>query len=267
MTETQAIPLAVVRFINTKPLAYGLDQHPDLFKLQFHVPSQCAALLHGRSVDLAMLSAIEYLRQPDYRAVPGVAVASKGPVRSVALYTTRRIEDIRSIALDSRSRTSATLLRILCQRRYAIEPEFVTMRPNLSAMLNRCDGALMIGDAALFAQPGPEVQKIDLGEEWTNMTGLPFVWSFWVGRPQTVRPAHVQALRSARVAGTSSLDTIVATHRFRNAAQAAIARSYLHENLRFELTEEGRAAVERFYAAAADIGVVPDAAPLRFFDT
>ena len=85
------------------------------------------------------------------------------------------------------------------------------------------------------------------------MTGLPFVWSFWVGRPQTVQSAHMQALHSARFAGTPSLDTIVATHRFRNAAQAAIARSYLHDNLRFELTEDGRTALERFYTATLDI--------------
>ena len=104
-----------------------------------------------------MLPAIEYLRQPEYRAVPDVAVASKGPVRSVALYSPRRNEDIQSIALDSRSRTSATLLRVLCKRRCGVEPEFVTMRPNLSTMLTRCDGALKIGDAALFAQPGPDV--------------------------------------------------------------------------------------------------------------
>lgn len=94
---------------------------------------------------------------------------------SVALYTPRQVRDIRSIALDSSSRTAAALLRILCAQRFGIEPEFVTMRPDLPAMLDRCDAALLIGGAALFVEHGA-IDKIDLGEAWTAMTGLPFVW-------------------------------------------------------------------------------------------
>ena len=259
------VRVAATDYLNTRPLVHGLDSRPDLFTLQFDVPSRCAELLHEGFVDLAMLSAIEYLRRPEYRVVPGIAVASNGPVSSVALYTARPLEDVRSVALDSSSRTAVALLHILCAQRFGIEPEFVTMHPDLPAMLDRCEAALLIGDVALFAEH-EQIGKIDLGEEWTAMTGLPFVWAFWAGRADAVQPVHVDGLRAARDSGTSSLDAVADAHRPGDAEHAAVARRYLRENLQFGLTEDGCAALERYFATAADLGIVPRTATLRFYD-
>ena len=263
-----AIRAGVVGYLNAAPLVHGLDARPDLFSLQFDVPSRCAALLHDRSVDLALLPSIEYLRRPDYRIVPDIAVASHGPVASVALFTTRPTTAIRSIAIDSSSRTAVALLRILCAQWFDIEPKFVTMHPDLQAMLKRCDAALMIGDIALFTEHETvvDLDKIDLGEEWTAMTGLPFVWAFWAGRGAAIGTEHVAALRTARDAGAAAADEIAAAHQAGDAEQAEVAREYLRNNVQFALTEEGCAGVKRFFDAAADIGIVPQTAALRFFD-
>ena len=263
-----AIRVGVVEYLNARPLVYGLDSRPDLFSLRFDVPARCAALLHDGSVDLALLPVIEYLRRPDYRVVPDLAVASTGPVASVALFTTRPATAIRSIAIDASSRTAVALLRVLCAQWFEIEPKFVTMHPDLQAMLKRCDAAMLIGDVALFTEYETvvDLEKIDLGEEWTAMTGLPFVWAFWAGRGDLVKPEHVAALRAARDAGAAAVDEVVAAHHGGDAEQAEIARAYLRENVQFALTEEGLAGLKRFFAAAADIGVVPQAGALRFFE-
>ena len=113
-----------------------------------------------------------------------MAIVSEGPVASVAMFTTKPIQEIRTIAADTSSRTSNALLRVLCCERFGIDPEFIPMAPRPVEMLRRCDAALVIGDAALFfnhAAAGAE--KVDLGEHWTAMSGLPFVWAFWAGRP------------------------------------------------------------------------------------
>ena len=263
-----AIRVGVVEYLNARPLVHGLDARPDLFSLQYDVPARCAALLHDRSVDLALLPAIEYLRRPDYRVVPDIAVASTGPVASVALFTTRPTAAIRSIAIDSSSRTAVALLRVLCAQWFEIEPKFVKMNPDLQAMLKRCDAALLIGDIALFTEHETvvDLDKIDLGEEWTAMTGLPFVWAFWAGRGDLVRAEHVQALCAARDAGAAAVDDVAAAHSSGDEEQIEVAREYLRKNVQFTLTEDGRSGVKRFYAAAADIGIVPQAAALRFFD-
>src|SRR5438132_9646429 len=150
-TPSSMIRLGAVSYLNTGPLVYGLDEQPERFHIRFDVPSQCAALLHENRVDLGLIPSIEYLRGPAYRIVPGVAIASDGPVASVALFSRKSSSDVRSIALDNGSRTSVALLKVLCARWFEISPAFMTMAPDVPAMLDACDAALVIGDNALFA--------------------------------------------------------------------------------------------------------------------
>ena len=116
-----------------------------LFSLRFDAPSKCAALLHESAIDVGMIPSIEFLRGHEpYRIVPRHAASSSdGPVASVALFSTNAASSrLRTIAADTSSRTSNALLRILCVERFGIDPEFVPMAPDSSAMLQRCDAAL-----------------------------------------------------------------------------------------------------------------------------
>ena len=139
-----------------------------------------------------MIPSIEYLRGEPYRIVPGAGIVSEGPVASVALFTTVPVGAIRTIAADTSSRTSNALLHVLCAERFGIDPEFRPMRPDPAVMLRQCDAALLIGDPALFLDhEALGATKIDLGQEWTGMTGLPFVWAFWAGRRDAIDGAGI----------------------------------------------------------------------------
>ena len=263
-----AIRVGAVEYLNARPLVHGLDAYTDLFQLRFEVPSKCASLLHDNSVDLGLIPSIEYLHSPDYRIVPNIAVASEGPVASVALFTERPIMAIRSIAVDSSSRTAVALLRILCAQSFDLEPKFVTMHPDLPAMLKRCDAALLIGDTALYTEHETRsLDKIDLGDEWEAMTGLPFVWAFWAGRPAAVEAGHIEALRAARDAGLQALDAIAERYAPKgdDEEQVDVARAYLRDNVRYVLDARGRAGLKKFFDAAADLGIVPNAGKLHFY--
>jgi chorismate dehydratase len=122
------IRLGAVSYLNTRPLVYDLDRD-SRFSVRFDVPAQCAALLHANEVDLGLIPSIEYVGH-DYRIVPGISIASDGPVASVALFSKVRTKDIRSIALDTSSRTSQALLRVLCARRFEIDPRYVDRPPD-----------------------------------------------------------------------------------------------------------------------------------------
>ena len=262
------VRVGCVEYLNARPLVQGLDARSDLFALRFEVPARCASWLHEREVDLALIPTIEYLRGPDYRVVPDIAVTSSGPVASVAIFTKRPATAIRSIAIDSSSRTAVALLRILCAQWFDIEPTFVKMRPDLPAMLKRCDAAMLIGDIALLTEhETTDLDKIDLGEEWTAMTNLPFVWAFWAGRPGALEPAHVAALRAARAAGEAALDEIAAAFGPGDEDEAELARAYLGANVQFALTAECLAGLKKFFAAALDLGIVQQAASVRFYDS
>jgi chorismate dehydratase len=276
-----AVRLGAVGYLNARPLVVGLDALPR-FNLRFDLPSECARLLAADEIDLGLVPSIEYLRDTSYRVVPGVAIASNGPVLSVALYTTRPIRDVRSILMDTSSRTSVALVRVLCARLFKIAPAIETHAPDLEAMLSRADAALVIGDRALLAQPQPaalapwtggpgplaqpgEVEKLDLGEAWSSMTGLPFVWAFWVGRAGAVRPDDITALQAARDSGVARADQ-VAREYFRSAPEhRELGARYLRNNIKYYLGAEERAGLELFYRYAAEIGVVPCASPVLFY--
>ncbi|HYE85170.1 MAG TPA: menaquinone biosynthesis protein [Vicinamibacterales bacterium] len=260
-----ALRLGAVSYLNTKPLVYGLEAYPEQFDVRFDVPAKCAELLHEGRVDLGLIPAIEYLRG-EYAIVPDVSIASDGDVATVAVYTRQRIEHVKTLALDLSSRTSVALTRILCAKRWRIEPKFTPAEPDLEAMLRRADAALVIGDPAFDIDPVKhQVTKIDLGAEWKAMTGLPFVYAMWVGRPGAASAEHCRALQQARDRGVAHLPDIARQVGGGDARVEQRALIYLRDNLKYGLGATEQAGLRRFHELAAEIGVTPQLRPLKFF--
>jgi chorismate dehydratase len=281
VTASTPVRLGAVGYLNARPLVYGLERDPR-FDLRYDIPSECARLLHGGAIDVGLVPSIEYLRGPvPYTLVPGGAVTSRGPVASVAIYTSRDPRDIRTIAMDSSSRTSVALATVLLRRVFGIAPEPVSMAPDLGAMLAQADAALLIGDYALFVdhtafRPPPDpmeasahrspesaVTKIDLGELWTRTTGLPFVYAFWTAWPDALTPDHVERLQRARADGVAHSDEVAAAYYAADPARQSVASCYLRDNIRYLLGEEELEGLRTFYGYAAELGLVTFDGSLR----
>ena len=273
------VRLGAVGYLNARPLVYGLDRQPR-FDLRYDIPSECATLLHAHAIDVGLIPSIEYLRGPrPYAIVPGPAVTSRGPVASVAIYTRVDPRDIRTIAMDTSSRTSVALAAVLARRVFGTSPEPVPMAPDLDAMLARADAALIIGDNALFLNPqsvNPQsesairhpqsaIQKHDLGELWTQTTGLPFVYAVWAGWPDALSPEDVGLLQRARDEGVADADGVARAYYPDDPARQAVARRYLRDNIRYVLGAEELEGLRMFYRYAAEAGLVPSASELRFY--
>lgn len=259
------VRVSAVSFLNARPLVHGLEALTDLFAVSYDLPSTCAQRLHAGDVDLGLVPAIEYLRG-DYRLVPEMAIGSDGPVLSVALFTRRPIAAVRTLALDDSSRTSVALTRILCARRWGIAPDLRPHAPDLAGMLDACDAALLIGDPAFDADPAAlGAEKIDLGEAWRQLTGLPFVYAAWTGRPGVLEPAHLEALRRVRDAGLAARDAIAGDYAAATGRSPAAVASYLRDNLSYTFGPRERAGLERFFALAVEAGIVPPGPAVRFY--
>src|SRR5271154_2010335 len=143
--------ISIVEFLNTAPLVWGFTDGPlaGKYDLSFTVPSQCAEALRRGDVDVAIIPAIEYQRMDGVIALPGMAVAAKDEVRSLLVVAKKPIEMAKRIALDTSSRSTAALVRILAADHWRIKPEFVDAAPNAPEMLKDADAALIIGDPAL----------------------------------------------------------------------------------------------------------------------
>jgi hypothetical protein len=133
-SRLMALRIGAVGYLNARPLTWALDRDPDRWHVRYDLPSVCARLLQDGEVDLGLVPSIEYLQSDSYRLVPGVGVTSRGAIASVALYTTRPVDQIRHIALDTSSRTSVALIQVLCQHHFHIRPRFVPHGPELAVM-------------------------------------------------------------------------------------------------------------------------------------
>ena len=260
------VRMGAVGYLNARPLTWALDRDPDRWRVRYDVPSVCASLLHEGTVDLGLIPSIEYLQSDEYRFVPGVGIGSRGPVASVALYTRKALGDIRHIALDTSSRTSVTLIQVLCRYHFHIDPTFVPHGPDLAAMTRMCDAGLLIGDPAFDADHGAlGLQKVDLGQVWTEMTGLPFIYAAWTGRPAGIDDDVVRALQQARDEGVAAREAIAAEYGAGDASRATRAAIYLRDNVKYGLGAEEAAGLQMFLDLAATMGLGPRRRKLEFF--
>jgi chorismate dehydratase len=259
------VRLGAVGYLNARPLVYGLESQTERFELRYDVPSECSRLLHAHEIDLGMIPSIEYLRGPElYRIVPDLGIVSDGDVASVALYSRVPLTAVRRIGLDTSSRTSAGLTRVLCREAWGIDPVFENVPPDVAATVEGCDAALLIGDPALFLDHEVAgLTKIDLGAEWTRLTGLPFVWAFWAGRVGAVDAAAVAALQAARDQGTRESDQIAEA--YCGSAKAEVCRRYLRENIKYRLGDRETQGLRRYYDLAATHGVVDSRGRVEFY--
>ena len=259
-----SVRLGVVSFLNSRPLVYSL-QHDARFALTYSVPSRCAVDLQMRRADVGLIPSIEYARSATpYRIVPGLAIAAIGPVLTVRLYHATPLDDVRRVALDTSSRTSASLIKILLRERYGFEPVWVDAAPDLSAMLETADAALLIGDS-VFGELNNGLTSIDLAAEWKEHTGLPFVFAFWAGHAGTVNGNEIEALQAAKEAGVAHVDEIANAYATEKGGDPALYRRYLSKHIHFSLGEGEIEGLRLFYAKARQHHLIDSVPSLDFF--
>jgi chorismate dehydratase len=258
--------VGIVNFLNSKPLAWGFlkGHHADLFAPSYHPPAMVARLLAQGNLDIGLIPSIEVQRIPNLRVMPDMCVAAQHEVRSVLLVSRVPVEQIRRVALDTNSRTSATLIRVLLRERWGLDPEYLHERPDPERMLAEADAALLIGDPALRVDRDRYL-IIDLAAEWKTLTGLPFVFAVWAVRPEVEIPDLPFYFKSSLRYGLSSLDILVREAAGAMGLDSAEVRSYLTENLSFFLRQDEIEGLEEFYRRAHAHGLILEPRPLEFW--
>lgn len=243
------VTLGVVPYLNALPLLDGLEADPSL-KLMREVPSRLSESLLQGEVDGAIIPIIDAAAAPEFRVIPNISISSKGPVESVRLFYRGDLAELGMVHLDPASRSSATMLRILLEKKFGLHPEYAALEPGL----DRVEAYLRIGDECLFAEEG-DYRWIDLGEAWTSWTGLPFVYAAWVCRG--VVPGLKDTLQRAKQRGIQRLGEIAREAADRTGRDRPRIDSYLREMMRYDLGGEEKEGIALFFRHAADLGLVP----------
>jgi len=255
---TAAIRVGAVSFLNARPLVRYLDtQRPPSIQLTLEVPSRLADMMQASQLDVALLPSIEYFRAKDYRILPGISLSSDGMVLSVRIYSKIPIENIRKLALDTSSRTSVALSKVLLKRKLGSLPNFVNCAPTASLSAIDADAILLIGDPAMAFRSDEPVFTFDLGEEWKKLTGLPFVYAMWVAKPDIELSGLHSKLLKARDEGLTKLDAIAAEASKETGLREEVCFHYLKNIMKYELGEREIEALRVFQRLAAEDGLCP----------
>lgn len=232
-------------------------------------PARCAEMLARGQTDAALVPAIEYQRLPDLRVARGVCVGARRAVRSVVLVTRagRDLRDARRVALDVSSRTSVALTQIIFREFLHREPEWISFAPDLNRMLERADAALLIGDPAMRIPRTNDLRVYDLAELWREQTGLGLVFALWMERAGASEQ-RARAIRwsEARDEGLLNVDEITAKYERELKLSRAELRTYLLENICYELDDEMLAGLNLFYHLAHKHQIIKTIKPLDFFN-
>ena len=259
------IRVGAVNYLNTKPLVEDFASFAPQAELTFDLPSRLADQLRAGELDVALIPVVEYFRAGTYSIVPGVSIASRGAVLSVTLFSRVPWPRIGSVALDEGSRTSAALTRILLEKRYGIRPLTVHLPMGVAADDMATDAVLLIGDRAMQACLPGFPFAYDLGHEWFDWTGLPFVYAVWAVRDGVDLRGVDVALRRARDHGLARVGTIAQREAPRLGLNAGLCRRYLSNILSFNLGPRELAGLERYYELACELGLAPEGVRLDFY--
>lgn len=285
--------VSVVEYLNTAPLVWGFTDGPlaGRYELDFTVPSQCAEALRNGQADIGIIPAIEYQRMDGMVVLPDIAIAARDEVRSLLVVAKRPIDRARTLALDTSSRSTAALVRLLARNRWGIQPEFIDAEPDPPAMLERADAALVIGDPALRisvkiaalhakthspgdpccvddpdAAPVPGVRMLfvyDVIAEWKQWTGLPAVLAFWAVRREVVTPEIVDDFLASKAYGLEHIPDIVRQASDQLQLPERDVESYLRKNIHFDLDAENRAGLQRYFEECGAAGLIERVRPLE----
>jgi chorismate dehydratase len=286
--------ISAISYLNTAPLMWDFE-HGEAghdFDISYTLPSACARALEAGTADIGIIPAAAYAQVPGLMALPGVAIASRRPVRSILLVSRVPLDQVRTVALDTSSMTSVALTKILFEKWLGGGRTFTSMAPDVEKMLAQHDAGLVIGDPALQIDR-TRYLTLDLAEEWIRHTGKPFVFAFWALRQQALEANALRgdgacgdgrprpsAARSAAVTQQdlatifqqsrdhglepASLDQIAREWAPRLGLGETDVRSYLTDNIYYHLDSACLDGLRLFYRYAAEIGALPAAPEISF---
>ena len=250
--------VGAVNYLNSKPLVERLTDFAPNIDLSFALPSRLADQLAAGTIDVGLIPVVEYFRGDGYRFIPGIGIASRGAVLSVTLFSRVPWPAIRSVALDEGSRTSAALTQILLRQRYGVRPTLVPLPIDAPPDNFDTDAVLLIGDRAMRAcLPGHD-HAYDLGKEWADWTGLPFVYAVWAVRGGVELGDAEQAFHRAKELGKSRAGAIAQREAPALQLDPGFCRRYLETVIRYDLGPRDLAGLERFRELAAELGLIPE---------
>ena len=240
--------IGTVPYLNGKPLTRWFqtaEGNASGIEVIEAVPTHLAHMLEQGEIAAALVSSFDSFRHTEYAIVPGVSISGQGEIKSVRVFSRLPFSMVQSIAMDSSSMTSVALTMILLDELYNAHPQKLSMAPDLAKMMASADAALLIGDHGMLAD-GRGLEVLDVGKAWRRLTGLPFTYAVWLGRPENITPELTDALLAAKEYGLTQIEIIAEEEAERLSCPYGVCYDYLANVMDYNLEEEHYEALRIF---------------------
>lgn len=241
--ETMKIRISALSYSNTFPFVYGLEKklRSSVEKINFEVPAVSAMRFREGEVDVALVPVGALIGfNTDYQIITDYCIGSRKEVKTVCLYSNVRIDDIRTVYLDTDSMTSVALVKILAKFYWKISPNFIPLKPDYQVKMG--EAVLLIGDKT-FGKSSQYQFTTDLALEWNKFTNLPFVFAVWVSKPN-ISKEFIDELNNSLEYGLTHLTEVQACFELPVSDEEYL--NYLTKYLDFELDVQKKEAIELF---------------------
>lgn len=263
------IKLGSVSFLNAKPITYALENN--LINHNFDIiqtpPSELSQKLYNKEIDLGLIPVAELLKRKNYSVVPGISISSLGKVDSVIVISKLELSQMNTIAVDKRSQSSTALLRIVLELFNDAHPKYIPTDIDRHDLLDEFDGAMLIGDSGLRqCYAHDDSYKIyDLGEIWTEHTGLPFVYAVFGVNKNVILGDNLNALIESKKYGLTIVDKIAQIESEKLGIDYEICLKYLSDRIKFDLGDDEIKGIFKYSALLSQIGQAQEITKLDIY--
>ena len=243
--EEKKVKISAVSYLNTLPFINGLNKSGILneIDLSLDMPSDCAKKLLSGKVDLGLVPVAILPQMEEYHIISDYCIGAEGEVDSVALYSDVPLAEIETIYLDYQSKTSITLVQVLAEKHWGINPVWKKATAGYENEITGTTAAVIIGDRT-FNLSKSYPYKYDLSEEWFKFTGLPFVFACWVSNTK-LSESFIAKFNNALKSGVNNIEAVINNYDEKVISKAQL-KTYLTEHISYNLDHEKQKAIEQF---------------------
>jgi len=241
------IRISAVKYANTYPFIYGLTESgfDKEVVLETDHPADCAAKLINNTVDIGLIPVAALPSVREYQIVSDYCIGANGNVRTVLLLSNCPFEDIRSVYLDYRSRSSVNLTKVLARNSWKREYKWINTSKAFDFLnIGYNEGVVLIGDQC-FEFENSFRYKVDLANEWKKFSGLPFVFACWTANKH-INNEFITKFNNALGLGVNDIDAVVEKFGNTGTIKGEILKTYLVENIDYNFNDEKKKALKLF---------------------
>ncbi|MEM7008287.1 MAG: menaquinone biosynthesis protein [Thermodesulfobacteriota bacterium] len=263
------IKLGSVSFLNAQPLTYAIENNliSHGFELIQTPPSELSEKLQNKYIDVGLIPVAELLQRKHYRVVPNISISSIGKVDSVIVLAKSDIKNLKTVAVDKRSQSSTALLRIVLELFNDIKPEYISSDIDKEDVMDSVDGAMLIGDSGLrrYYDSQDTYKLYDLGEIWTNETGLPFVYAVFAVRDNVILEGNLNALIESKNYGLGAVDKIAKLESEKMGMDYDICLKYLTQRIKYDLGREEIKGIIKYSELLSKLNLAQEISDLNLY--